>query len=105
MLTARQATAAEGILVGESGGLALWVALQVARTVDDAEALFVVLLPDSGRNYVGKLFNDDWLRRNGLLQAHEAAADYDGAPRAPMCSCGVARSGHRLTPDRRWRIV
>ena len=77
MLTARQATAAEGILVGESGGLALWVALQVARDVDDPDALFVVLLPDSGRNYVGKLFNDDWLRENGLLGADEAVADYD----------------------------
>ena len=46
MLTARQATAAEGILTGESCGTALWAALQVARTVDDPEALFVVLLPD-----------------------------------------------------------
>jgi cystathionine beta-synthase len=77
MLTARQATAAEGILMGESGGLALWVALQVARDVDDPDALFVVLLPDSGRNYVGKLFNDEWLRRNGLLGVDERVADYD----------------------------
>ena len=77
MLTARQATAAEGILMGESCGLALWVALQVARDLDDPDALFVVLLPDSGRNYVGKLFNDKWLRANGLLGADEAVADYD----------------------------
>ena len=77
MLTARQATAAEGILMGESCGLALWVALQVARDVDDREALFVVLLPDSGRNYVSKLFNDEWLRSSGLLGASEEAADYD----------------------------
>jgi cystathionine beta-synthase len=77
MLTARQATAAEGILVGESAGLAVWVALQVARDLDDPDALFVVLLPDSGRNYVGKLFNDAWLRENGLLGADEAVTDYD----------------------------
>jgi cystathionine beta-synthase len=77
MLTARQATAAEGILVGESSGLALWVALQVARDLDDADALVVVLLPDSGRNYVGKLFNDAWLRDNGLLGADEEVTDYD----------------------------
>jgi cystathionine beta-synthase len=77
MLTARQATAAEGILMGESSGTALWAALQVARDVDDPEALFVVLLPDSGRNYVGKLFNDAWLRENGLLGANEAVIDYD----------------------------
>ena len=77
LLTARQATAAEGILMGESCGMALWVALQVARDLDDPDALFVVLLPDSGRNYVGKLFNDDWLRANGLLRPGEAVADYD----------------------------
>ena len=77
MLTARQATAAEGILMGESCGTALWAALQVARSVDDGGALFVVLLPDSGRNYLGKLYNDAWLRESGLLGAAEAASDYD----------------------------
>jgi cystathionine beta-synthase len=77
MLTARQATTAEGILMGESCGTALWAALQIARDVDDAESLFVVLLPDSGRNYVTKLYSDDWLRRNGLLGASERVRDYD----------------------------
>jgi cystathionine beta-synthase len=77
MLTARQATATEGILTGESSGTALWAALQVARTLDDPEALFVVLLPDSGRNYIGKLYNDAWLRSVGLLGAEEAVGAYD----------------------------
>jgi cystathionine beta-synthase len=77
MLTARQATAAEGILVGESGGMALWAALQVAQSVEDPDALFVVLVPDSGRNYLGKLYNDDWLREAGILGADEQVADYD----------------------------
>ncbi len=77
LLTARQATATEGILVGESSGTALWAALQVARQVGDPDALFVVLLPDSGRNYLGKLYNDEWLRSVGLLGATESAADYD----------------------------
>jgi cystathionine beta-synthase len=77
MLTARVATAREGILMGESGGTVLWAALHVARELDDPEALFVVLLPDSGRNYVGKLYNDDWLRAQGLLAAEEQVADYD----------------------------
>jgi cystathionine beta-synthase len=76
-LTARQATAAEGILMGESGGTALWAALQVARPVDDPDALFVVLLPDSGRNYLGKLYNDDWLRSVSLLGQSELVTDYD----------------------------
>jgi cystathionine beta-synthase len=77
MLTARAATAREGILMGESGGTVLWAALQHARDLDDPDALFVVILPDSGRNYVGKLYNDRWLRDNGLLGPYEEAADYD----------------------------
>jgi cystathionine beta-synthase len=77
LLTARQATATEGILVGESSGTALWACLQVAREVNDPDALFVVLLPDSGRNYLGKLYSDDWLRSVSLLGADEAAIEYD----------------------------
>jgi len=77
MLMARAATAREGILLGESGGTVIWAALQVARATDDPDALFVVLLPDSGRNYVGKLYNDGWLREKGLLGAEERVADYD----------------------------
>jgi cystathionine beta-synthase len=89
MLTARQATAAEGILMGESCGTALWAALQVARSLDDPEALFVVLLPDSGRNYVGKLYSDDWLREWGLLGVAEKVSDYDW--RATRASVVVRR--------------
>ena len=77
MLMARQATASEGILMGESCGTALWAALQIARSVEDPAALFVVLLPDSGRNYIGKLYNDPWLREVGLLGEGEEVADYD----------------------------
>jgi cystathionine beta-synthase len=77
MLMARAATAAEGILMGESGGTVLWAALQLARDIDDPDALFVVLLPDSGRNYVGKLYNDDWLRAHGVLGPEERVTDYD----------------------------
>ena len=77
MLTARAATAREGILMGESCGTALWAALQVARDLPDRDALFVVVLPDSGRNYVGKLYNDAWLLEKGLLRDSERAADYD----------------------------
>jgi cystathionine beta-synthase len=77
MLTARAATTSEGILMGESSGTALWAALQLARAVDDSDALFVVLLPDSGRNYLGKLYSDTWLRQHELLGADEEAADYD----------------------------
>ena len=77
MLMARVATMREGILMGESCGTALWAALQVARDVEDQGALFVVILPDSGRNYIGKLYSDRWLRDNGLLGPYEEVVDYD----------------------------
>jgi cystathionine beta-synthase len=54
-------------LLGGSGGSAVWAALQVAKRLDDPAALVVVLLPDSGRGYLSKLYNDDWLRENGFL--------------------------------------
>jgi len=90
-LTARAATSAEGILVGESGGTALWAALQIARGVDDANALFVVLLPDSGRNYIGKLYNDAWLREAGIIGPGESVSDYDW--RATRAEVVVRRGG------------
>lgn len=83
MLMARVATAREGILMGESAGTALWAALQHAREVDDPDALFVVLLPDSGRNYVGKLYDDAWLRENSLLGVDEEVAAYDWRETSP----------------------
>ena len=102
MLTARAATAREGILMGESCGTALWAALQVARELDEPDALFVVILPDTGRNYLGKLYNDGWLREKGLLGADEAVSDYDWRATRPEVivwreplSEGVAAPGPR----------
>jgi cystathionine beta-synthase len=67
LLTARRVTREEGILIGGSGGMAVWAALEVARRLDDPIALVVVLLPDSGRGYLSKIYNDDWMRENGFL--------------------------------------
>ena len=64
---ARRLTREEGILVGGSCGLAAAAALQVARELDNPDALVVVLLPDSGRGYLSKIYNDDWMRENGFL--------------------------------------
>lgn len=64
---ARRVTREEGILIGGSGGLAVHAALVTAQQVDDPAALVVVLLPDSGRGYLSKLYNDDWMRENGFL--------------------------------------
>ena len=63
----RRVAREEGILVGGSCGLALHAAVDVAREIDDPEALMVVLLPDSGRGYLSKIYNDTWMRENGFL--------------------------------------
>ena len=56
----------EGLLVGGSCGMAVVAALQVARSAG-RDDLVVVLLPDSGRGYLSKVFNDDWLAHYGFL--------------------------------------
>jgi cystathionine beta-synthase len=70
---ARRITREEGILAGESCGTAVVAALDEARRlmaenpVAAREAVLVVILPDGGRSYLSKLYNDEWMRANGLL--------------------------------------
>ncbi|MBM7503476.1 cystathionine beta-synthase [Agromyces aurantiacus] len=60
----------EGILVGGSSGMAVVAALKAASRPDvTSDDVFVVLLPDSGRGYLGKIFNDKWLRAYGFGNA------------------------------------
>jgi cystathionine beta-synthase len=54
----------EGILVGGSCGMAAHAALQVAA--EESEKLVVVILPDSGRGYLSKIFNDEWMVAHGF---------------------------------------
>jgi cystathionine beta-synthase len=56
----------EALLVGGSCGMATVAAVRLAQEVDDPDAVVVVLLPDSGRGYLGKIFNDTWLSRYGF---------------------------------------
>ncbi|HEV2477281.1 MAG TPA: cystathionine beta-synthase [Candidatus Dormibacteraeota bacterium] len=65
-MAARRLAREEGILVGGSSGLALYAALVVARE-REANDVIVVLFPDTGRNYLSKFFNDEWMRQNGYL--------------------------------------
>jgi cystathionine beta-synthase len=59
----------EGLLVGGSCGMAVVAALRAARDLP-AEAVVVVLLPDSGRGYMSKIFNDEWMHSYGFLTDH-----------------------------------
>jgi len=68
---ARRVTREEGILAGGSCGTAMVAALDVVRGLAEgargADAVVVVILPDTGRNYLSKVYNDEWMRANGLL--------------------------------------
>ena len=65
-LMARRVCREEGLLVGGSSGTALVAARRVAQELP-ADAVMVVLLPDNGRGYLSKIFNDEWMRTNGFL--------------------------------------
>ncbi|MER7247864.1 cystathionine beta-synthase [Kribbella sp. NPDC000426] len=57
----------EAMLVGGSAGMAAAAAIRLAHELDDPDAVIVVLLPDGGRGYLTKVFNDDWLAQYGFL--------------------------------------
>lgn len=83
---ARRLTREEGLFVGGSTGLIAHVALQVAREVDDPDACVVCLLCDTGERYLSKLYNEEWLRENRLIDparvtAGEMVGGKDGGPR------------------------
>lgn len=60
----RELARTEGILTGGSGGLAVEAARQVAA--EDTSRLVVVIVPDSGRGYLSKMYDDDWMERHGF---------------------------------------
>lgn len=62
--TTRELAKAEGILTGGSGGMAVHASLQVAE--EDTSKLVVVIVPDSGRGYLTKVFDDAWMRAGGF---------------------------------------
>jgi cystathionine beta-synthase len=67
---ARRITREEGILVGGSSGTAVVAAVEVARELGPDDVV-VVILPDTGRNYLSKLYSDAWLLQYGLTERPE----------------------------------
>ena len=64
--TARRMTKEEGVLVGGSGGTALFAALEVAKDLTEDDVV-VVLIPDSGKSYLSKVYNDSWMLEHGFI--------------------------------------
>jgi predicted transcriptional regulator len=66
---ARRLAREEGILIGGSAGLNVWLALEVARELDDPDCLVVTILADTGERYLSKVFSDEWMQENQMLEA------------------------------------
>jgi cystathionine beta-synthase len=70
-LMARRLAREEGLLVGGSSGTAAVVALKVARELP-ADKTLVVILPDTGKYYLSKFYNDEWMKENRFLDIERA---------------------------------
>src|SRR3982075_2106816 len=85
---ARRLTRGGGLFVGGSAGLITHLPVQVAREIDDPGAFVVTFLCDTGERYLSKLFNDEWMRENQLLEPDRVTLGDllqhkgDGAPEA-----------------------
>ncbi len=69
----RQLCREEGLFAGGSSGLLVHAAIEIAKEVNDPDAVIVTLLCDWGEHYLSKLYDDDWMRENGFLRrAHRS---------------------------------
>ncbi len=65
-ITARRVTREEGMLIGGSGGTAVWAALEIGKELGPDDVM-VVIVPDSGRGYLSKVYDDEWMSDYGFL--------------------------------------
>src|SRR5881398_2847695 len=70
-LTARRLAREEGLLVGGSGGTTVWAALEIARRFGP-EATILTMIPDSGRSYMSKFYDDNWMLEHGFVERRTA---------------------------------
>lgn len=85
----------EGLLVGGSCGSAVMGAIKYIQKYDLSEdKVVVVLLPDSGRSYLSKIFSDDWMKENGFMSEHSMNSyvidllNYKGNGKGLLCIAG-----------------
>jgi cystathionine beta-synthase len=96
-LWARRLLREEGIFCGGSSGSALAGALKACERYGP-DRLVVVIFPDSGSRYLSKLFDDDWMREHGFVQAGREGATALGVARSRgLPSLITARAGDSLT--------
>ncbi len=72
---ARRLTREEGLFAGGSSGLNTHLALLIAKQLDDPDALVVTVLADTGERYLSKLYSDEWMRENQMLDAQRVSLE------------------------------
>src|SRR6059036_2547258 len=70
-LTARRLAREEGLLVGGSGGTTVWAALEIAKRFGP-DAKILTMIPDSGRSYMSKFYDDNWMLEHGFVERRTA---------------------------------
>ena len=75
MMMSRRLAREEGILIGGSGGLNVALSLEIARELDDPSAYVVTILCDTGERYLSKVFSDEWMQENQLLEKPQATVE------------------------------
>jgi cystathionine beta-synthase len=71
-LTARRLAREEGLLVGGSGGTTVWAALEIAKRFGPG-ATILTMIPDSGRSYLSKFYDDNWMLEHGFVERRAPA--------------------------------
>jgi cystathionine beta-synthase len=71
-LIARRLAREEGLLVGGSGGTTVWAALELAQRYGPEETI-LTMIPDSGRSYLSKFYDDNWMLEHGFVERRAPA--------------------------------
>ncbi|GBD31969.1 MAG: cystathionine beta-synthase [Gemmatimonadales bacterium] len=103
MLMARRLAREEGLFAGGSTGVNLVAALEVARRLNDPGALVVTVLADTGERYLSKVYSDEWMRENQMLEDQRltlaallAAKPADAPELVSIAPSGTARQALNL---------
>lgn len=76
----RQLARKEGLLVGYSSGSAMQAVFQLRKKLKPTDVV-VVLFPDHGTRYLGKVYNDEWMKQQGFMGKPQPASQYDSFKR------------------------
>jgi len=110
MMMSRRLAREEGILIGGSGGLNVALALELARELDDPGAYVVTILCDTGERYLSKVFSDEWMQENQLLERPQATVEQllqrrsASAPADLVCVAPAAAVRQALNLMSSWEV-